>query len=81
MNAPVKHPEFLEALRTAPPIAECPWMRVELQGERQVFVFALAVHKGWIVAAAPVARAWFGQRARDAWRYWRQRRAKLQRIG
>lgn len=82
MNKPIQHPEFLEALRTAPPAAECPWMRIEVRGETgQWFVFALAAWDGWIVATAPIARAWFGQRARDAWKHWKARKAALERIG
>jgi hypothetical protein len=73
--------EFLEALRTAPVPAQCPWMRVEVQGESgRWMVFSMAVWSGWIVATAPIAKPWFGQRARDAWRFWRGRGAKLCRI-
>jgi hypothetical protein len=78
----VSHPEFLDALRAAPAPALCPWMRVSVRGESGAWLtFALAVHDGWIVATAPIAKAWFGQRAKDAWRFWRGRGAQLERIG
>ena len=72
---------FAEALSRRPPITELPWMRVELQGETgQWFVFGLAVHEGWVVAVAPVARRMFGHRARDVWKIYRSRGAKLMRL-
>lgn len=72
----------LDAMRTAPPIAHCPWMRVEVVGERgRPIVFALAVHDGWIVGGARIGRKLVGQRARDVWKLWISRGAKLDRIG
>ncbi len=80
-NGDLQHPEFLSALASAPPVAECAWMRVDVDGERGPLVFALAVHAGWVVSAPRIARRLVGQRAKDVWRYWRGRGARLGRIG
>lgn len=73
--------EFLEVVREAPSVAELPWMRVELAGEMgAVYVFALAVFRGWVVGGAPIARRMIGQRVRDVWRAYRHRGAVLSRI-
>jgi hypothetical protein len=68
-------------LATAPSVVELPWMRVELVTETgKICVFALAVHKGWIVATAPIAKKLYGQSAREAWKLFRSRGAKLMRM-
>jgi hypothetical protein len=73
--------EFLRALSSAPPVVELPWMRVELTGESgNTRVFCLAVHDGWIVSAAPIARRHIGQRARAAWKLFANRGAVLSRL-
>lgn len=64
-----------------PPLHELPWIRVEIQGESgQWFVFAAAVHDGKLVGGAPVARRMFGLDARSAWKMYRRRGAKLERM-
>jgi hypothetical protein len=73
--------EFLDVLRGAPPVAELPWMRVEIVGESsKTYVFALAVHDGWVVGGAPIARMMIGQRARDVWKMYKRRGAALSRL-
>lgn len=73
--------EFLDVLRAAPPAAELPWMRVEIVGESgKTYVFALAVHGGWVVGGAPIAKMMIGQRARDVWKMYRRRGAILSRL-
>ena len=58
-----------------------PWMYVRLTGESRTWEFALVVFSGWIVHGAPVAaKRHVGQRARDSWRVFAQRNAKLARL-
>jgi hypothetical protein len=72
---------FLDVVRTAPAPEKLPWMLVELPGESgTLYTFALAVHEGWVVAAAPLARAVIGHRARHVWMLFRGRGARLTRL-
>lgn len=63
-----------------PPAHALPWMRVEIRGKREWVVFALAVHDGRIVECAPVARSMLGLPARDVWKHYAHRGAKLTRL-
>jgi hypothetical protein len=56
-------------------------MRIEVQGETgQWLVFCLAVHDGKVVGGAPIGKRMFGMDARNVWRFWRNRKARLMRL-
>ena len=62
-------------------LLEQPWLVVELTGESgNRWRFAMAVHAGWIVGGAPIAKMHFGQRVKSVWRLFEHRNAKLERV-
>jgi len=73
---------FWAAIKTMPAsLLELPWMLVELTGETgKTWRFAMAIHSGWIVGGAPIAKMNFGQRVKPVWRLMEHRKAVLERL-